>query len=66
MPLWLAYRHHTLFLGNLPQLGSSQRGWQFEGGTHSKVVPKSEYQTYFLSSSNVEINGLILKGLLLK
>jgi len=25
----------TLFLGTLPQLGSSQRVSQFEGGTHS-------------------------------
>jgi len=38
----------TPFLGTLPQLGSSQRGRQFEGGTHSKVVPKSEFQTYFV------------------
>jgi hypothetical protein len=36
-----------LFLGTLSQLGSSQRGWQFEGGTHSKVVPKSEFQADF-------------------
>jgi len=56
----------TLFFGTLPQLGSSQRRWQFEVGTHSKLVPNQNSRHVLLSSSNIEINGLILKGLLLK